>query len=291
MLTSHFEHHALLRAAHKLEAQGVEVQLLPYNSENLVDLEALEAELTRGSVRLVAMTAACNVTGKLLPFVEAISIAHRFNSLALIDGAQIAGWWNLDVDQLGADLFTFAGHKGPQSPWGIGGLYVRPQVSMSCPSASCSVSEPLTRRTPQVMPGYCDAGSVNLAALAGLHAACQWLSAAEQEHRLQRARLLAETFSNAIRQFPRATIYHDDPIELKVPTVAINIDGKSAAEVGRQLADNDVIVSAGFQCSPEAHRALGTEKSGVVRFSFGPSNTEADVERAVHAIMNLDSSS
>ena len=59
MLTSHFEHHALLRAAHKLEAQGVEVQLLPYNSENLVDLEALEAELTRGSVRLVAMTAAC----------------------------------------------------------------------------------------------------------------------------------------------------------------------------------------------------------------------------------------
>jgi len=210
VLTSHFEHHAQQRSLVKLEEQGVTVTTLPYSDEEPIQLEALEAELKLGAVRLLALTAACNVTGRLLPISEATSLAHRFGALVLIDGAQIAGWWDLDVTALQADLFTFAGHKGPQAPWGVGGLYVRPALTMKCPAAVCDMNELQARSAAAVMPGYCDAGSVNLAALAGLAAACQWLASPAQEGRLQTARRLAQPYrvcppNTAGHRLPRLT--------------------------------------------------------------------------------------
>ena len=159
VLTSNFEHHALHRNLTKLSDYEVEVKTLPSCQRGLIELDALEAELKLGGVRLVALTAACNVTGLLLPISDAIRIAHQYGAIALIDGAQIAGWWDINVTELGADLFTFAGHKGPQAPWGVGGLYVSPDLSMDCPSAVCDVSE--ARSSCSLMPGYCDVGSVN----------------------------------------------------------------------------------------------------------------------------------
>lgn len=286
VLTSHFEHHALQRSLVKLEEMGVTVTTLPYNDEQPIQLNALEEELKLGSVRLLALTAACNVTGRLLPISEAIALAHRFGALALIDGAQIAGWWDLDVTALEADLFTFAGHKGPQAPWGVGGLYVRPALPMKCPSAICDVAE-LQARHAAVMPGYCDAGSVNLAALAGLAAACQWLATPAQRKRLQTARGLASTFTELVRQIPRITVYHDSLMKNKVPTVAIAVAGTGSAELANQLRVQGLITSGGFQCAPQAHLALGTTESGVLRFSFGPSNHLGDVHTAVEMLQQL----
>ena len=66
------------------------------------------------------------------------------------------------VSHPGHDLFTFAGHKGPQGPWGIGGLAVAPHVIMNSPAATCE--RPLAGDAPPCapLPGYCDAGSVTL---------------------------------------------------------------------------------------------------------------------------------
>ena len=286
VLTSHFEHHALQRSLVKLEDLGVVVTALPYSDEEPIPLDALEAELKRGSVRLLALTAACNVTGRLLPISEATALAHRFGALALIDGAQIAGWWDLDVAALEADLFTFAGHKGPQAPWGVGGLYVRPELPMKCPAAVCDIAE-LQARPAAVMPGYCDAGSANLAAVAGLAAACQWLATPAQQGRLQTARDLAASFTESVRQMPRVTVHHDTPMETKVPTVAISVAGATSTDLADQLRVQGLIASAGFQCAPQAHRALGTTESGALRFSFGPSNQTGDVHRAVEMLDQL----
>lgn len=286
VLTSHFEHHALQRPLAKLEELGVKLTVLPYSDEEPILLDALEAELKRGAVRLLALTAACNVTGRLLPISEATSLAHQFGALALIDGAQIAGWWDLDVAAMEADLFTFAGHKGPQAPWGVGGLYVRPDLPMRCPAAVCDIAE-LQARPAAVMPGYCDAGSVNLAAAAGLAAACSWLEAPAQQGRLETARELAAAFTESVRQMPQITVHHDALMENKVPTVAISVAGAASTDLANQLRVQGVIASGGLQCAPQAHRALGTAESGVLRFSFGPSNHPGDVHRAIEILEQL----
>jgi len=282
VLTSHFEHHAMQRSLLKLQEQGVKLTVLPYSDDEPVMLDALEAELRRGQLRKMAMTAACNVTGRLLPIAEAIALAQQAGARTLIDGAQIAGWWDLNIDALQADMFTFAGHKGPQAPWGVGGLYVRPGLPMQCPLAGCdtTVREPATAD----MPGYCDAGSVNLAALAGLSAGCQWLNQPAQQHRLKTARELTAAFTQAVRNLPRVTVHHDVPVQHKMPTIAISIAGCTSTDLAQEFRERGLIISAGFQCAPQAHIALGTTTSGVLRFSFGPSSTIEDVGNAVQTL-------
>ena len=290
VITSHYEHHALHRNLVKLSDNGVQVTVLPRAKSELIQLEALENELKRGRVRLVALTAACNVTGQLLPIHEAIELAHEHDAIALIDGAQIAGWWDLNVTELGADLFTFAGHKGPHAPWGVGGLFVSPNLSMTCPAATCDIAERETASGCSVMPGYCDVGSVNVSSLVGLAAGCNWLSEVERTHRLHAARELAREFSDAIRELPGIVLHDDLPVESKVPTVAITFDDVSSIEMASRLREKGLIASGGFQCAPQVHTALGTEQAGVLRFSFGPQNNRRELARAVEILTQQISS-
>lgn len=282
IITSSFEHHALYRNLVKLRAQGIDVVEVPPASDNLFDLEQLKLELENGKTRLVAVTAACNVTGALLPVEQIIELAHQYGAKVLLDGAQVAGWMDLDLIQLGIDFFTFAGHKGPQAPWGIGGLYVAEKSKMNCPSATCEI-KPGTQKTFDSKPGYCDAGSVDLIALAGLAAGCRWLSRAENSNRLANAREIAAEFTHSIREFSAAKIYHDLDIKLKMPTVAISF-GEANELIAERLKENGVIASAGFQCAPLAHQQLGTSEHGIIRFSVGPSATNIDFDRVISAL-------
>ncbi len=290
VLTSHFEHHAMQRNLAKLGEQGAGVTVIPQADGELLDLNALERELQRGGVRMVALTAACNVTGQRLPIDDAIELAHRYDALTLIDGAQIAGWWDLNVTELGADLFTFAGHKGPQAPWGIGGLYVAEGISMSCPSAACEVPASGGPASCSTMPGYCDAGSANISALAGLAAGCRWLNQAEQHDRLQRAGDLMELLATQLRTLPQLTIHHDAAREKKVPSLAITHQSIAAGELALRLKSRGIITSGGFQCAPQAHLALETQTNGVVRFSAGPCTTKAEISAAGDALREICSS-
>ncbi len=72
-----------------------------------------------------------------------------------------------------------------------------------------------------------------------------------------------------------------------MPSLAITLTGLSASDLAAELKQRGIITSGGFQCSPQAHLALGTESSGVVRFSFGPAGTPADADAAVTALREI----
>ena len=113
-----------------------------------MDLVALEQSLAARDVGLVAVTAACNVTGELLPIEQIIELSHRYDAMALIDAAQIVGWVDLNFDELGADMVAFGGHKGLQAPWGIGGLYVARSAKLKCATAQCAIPDWNAAATP-----------------------------------------------------------------------------------------------------------------------------------------------
>ncbi|WP_166831705.1 aminotransferase class V-fold PLP-dependent enzyme [Thalassoroseus pseudoceratinae] len=287
VLTSQYEHHALHRGLAKLGEMGVEVVQVPASETELVDLKILETQLQSGQVRLVAMTAACNVTGQLLPMDEIIELAHQYGALVLLDGAQVAGWFDLDLLAMKVDLFTFAGHKGPQAPWGIGGLYVSANVEMNSPLAACDLQETQQRAACAPMPGYCDTGSVNLSALAGMGAAVDWLREPKQADRLDRARRLTQDFTDNLREISNVKIHGDVPMEMKVSTVAITSDILSPATIATKLKEMGIVASAGFQCAPQAHLNLGTASNGVVRFSFGPQTQEWEMKKTVDSLKTI----
>jgi len=290
VLTSGYEHQALHRPLVKLTDQEVDVEVLPNLPHEPIILDALEDELKKGKVQMVAITAASNVTGQLLPIDEVIRLAREYDSKVLIDAAQVAGWWDLDIPALGADLVAIAAHKGPQAPWGIGGLYISTDLKMNSSSAVCEIvydeSGQVAAKQPSG-PGWCDVGTVNRAALAGWSAACGWLAQDEQKDRLATARSLAQHLRNAVADLPGVTLLGADEAEQRMPTVALTIRDRPSSEVARTLAKHGVLAAGGFQCAPLAHKTLDTAPDGAVRFSIGPSNTMSEIEQAVDALRGV----
>lgn len=284
VVVSGLEHHALFRPVQQLSARGVEVVVVPRAGTESLALEVLEVELRRGRVRLVAMTAASNVTGELLPVDSIVRLARQYGALSLIDAAQIAGWLPLDLGRLGADLLAFAGHKGPQAPWGIGALYVAPGVTLASPVAACERPAEGAPGASAPMPGYCDVGSLNRAALAGLAAGLRWLAEPERTDRLALARKRVAELAAAALDLPGVTLHGPLAAEARMPTLALTIAGRSPQELAAALATRGVIASAGLQCAPLAHEALGTAPAGVLRLSLGVSNADGDVGTLCEAL-------
>lgn len=295
VLVSALEHHALSRPVSLLRERGVEVGVIPRAPDAPLDLDVLAQELARGRVRLVAMTAACNVTGELLPLRDIVELAHEHDALCLLDGAQLCGWMPVDVTELRVDLFTFAGHKALQAPWGIGGLYVAPHVALHSPAAHCDVSDggDAPRAVPGSvpgcagMPGYCDVGSVDRAALAGMAAALDWLAAPERADRLEVARAFIEGLTLALEDRPGLRLHGARDPRRRLPTVAFTHAGRSVAEIAQIFERGGVRVGAGLQCAPLAHEALGTAPQGVVRLSAGPFNRADELERVLEIVREI----
>ncbi len=246
----------------------VEVAELPRGQHGTLNLDALREVLEAGGARLVAMSVASDVTGEALPWHDVVGLAHAHGALCLLDGAQVAGWVPLDLAELQVDLLAFAGHKGPQGPSGVGGLYVRPGVSLDSPGASCDGAVYRTG------PGYCDTDSVNGQALAGLSVG--W-TAMDQARPLERAMARATALRGWLRAQTRVRIVGGEPL---LPTIRRVVDGPHPVALATRLTERGVVARGGTQCAPRAHRALGTGEDGTLRLSFGPWGHDADVKMA-----------
>ena len=285
VVVSAMEHHALYGPVQRLRSRGVEITVLPRNQDppgGPFDLAALSRELGQGGVRLVAMTMASNVTGELLPVGEAIEIARAHRVRVLLDAAQAVGWVPLDFDRLGADMIAFTAHKALQAPWGIGGLYIAPNVEMSCPTAVCTLpaDTPVGRR-----PGYCDAGSIDRIALAGLAASLEWLDQPKRRDRLADARKRIERLREVIVRHTSARILGGSGADTsRLPTIAFAHHRRDSMSLAAVLRDRGVIAAGGLQCAPLAHESLGTETGGALRLSVGPSNDDAGIDRATEIL-------
>ncbi len=285
VVTTANEHHALRRPLEVLaRLRGVEIVTVPRSPDGPVDLDAARRALRGARVRLVAFTHACNVTGELLPLAELVRLAHEHDALALVDAAQTAGWLPLDAVALEVDLLAFAGHKALHAPWGIGGLFVAAHVATTTPEATCAPPARASAPAPCApMPGPCDVGSVDRAALAGLEAALAWLAEPERADRLAQARARAARIADAARS-AGLVVHGCASGAARLPIVALTSPSVATAELGGRLARAGIVASAGLQCAPLAHAALGTAPGGVVRLSVGPQNDDADVERACAAL-------
>lgn len=301
VLTSQWEHHAVSGPLQKLSNQGTAIDFVPAGRNSPLDLAALEQSLQTSNVGLVAVTAACNVTGDLLPIEPIIALSHQYDAMVLIDAAQVVGWVDLHLDQLGADLVAFGGHKGLQAPWGIGGLYVADSAKLKCATAQCAIPDktPGTARSSVAArssvtarfsgtagarwgsrPGYCDVGSVDQFSLAGLAASLERLGATPRSDDLQVAREQVCRLQNLLQCHQRVTIFGMADAHRRLPTLAFSVEGETSGQSTERLRQHGLIVGSGIQCSPLSHAALGTSETGLVRISVGVRQPDSEIASA-----------
>lgn len=285
VLTSALEHHALIRPIARLvRDRGVVHRVAPYVPGAAVDLSWMRAQLQAGGVRLVAHTAASNVTGELLPTAELVVLAHEFGALHLTDAAQTAGIVPLDVLELGTDMLAVAGHKGPLGPLGAGLAWAAPQVEFATPALEGPLGVDRGRPFACIeFPGWCDLGSVNMGAVAGLGAALEWsverggalvLGARAQAMARELAGRLAELLGTLEAAHELLGGGVDTP---RTGAVGITAPPAKLAAAEAFFAERGVAVRAGRHCAVLALETLGVDH-GTLRISFGGTSQDDDLE-------------
>jgi selenocysteine lyase/cysteine desulfurase len=229
--------------------------------------------------------------GTLLPLREVAAIARRHGALFLLDAAQTAGAYPLDLQADGVDLLAFTGHKALYGPMGTGGLIVGERVHPER-------IEPLVRggtgsrseweEQPDFLPDMCESGTQNAVGLAGLEAGVRWVLERGVEAIRAHEVALTQRLIEGLRSVSGVTVYGGLDPELQTATVSFNISGLLPSEVGFRLDEEyGVLCRVGLHCAPAAHRTLGTFPNGTVRFGLGVANTAAEVDAAVESVRRL----
>jgi selenocysteine lyase/cysteine desulfurase len=287
LISSHMEHHALSRWLTKLSLErGVDVTLIPRTDRTVFDLDYYEEALQARQTRLVAVSHASNVTGELLPVEEIVSLARRYGAMVLLDAAQTAGILPVDVESLGLDMMVFAGHKGPRGPQGIGGLYAAASVEMFVPGAACEAGKGMPADSRRCVPrlSWCDSGSVNMAGLAGLAAGLKDAAGESMAVRRRRQLELTQYLLDGIAGVSGLRVLGAGQAAARTAAAALVPRVGTPGDLAAFLQERNIWCSAGFQCAPLAHEALGTGINGVLRISSGPETSKAEIDELLSTL-------
>lgn len=278
VLVSPLEHNSAMRPLAALGARlGLRTVTMPHGEDGRVKPE--EISIPRGTC-LAVVSHQSNVNGVVQPLA---AIRSRLDDVPLlVDAAQSAGELPIDAERGGLDLVALSGHKHLLGPTGVGALYVRPGLALPAlmPGGTGSRSDSLEQ--PEAMPDALESGTPNVAGLAGLGAALEFLEANGPGPGARLARLAVE----ALRRIPGVrVIAASDPLH-QGGLFSFTVDGTPPSEIARFLyARHRIAVRAGLCCAPAAHAALGTKAGGgAVRVSFGRFHDDGAVARIATAV-------
>ena len=275
LITTSIEHPSILKICIWLEKSGVEVTFLPVDSFGRVDPDDLARAIT-DSTFLVSIMAANNETGSLQPIVQLAGIARRRGVLFHTDAVQAVGKIPVNVEEMGVDFLTLAGHKF-YGPKGVGALYVRKGIEL----------EPLIHGGEQ--EGGLRAGTENTVGIAGLGKAAE-IAGERLGEMGQRVRGLRDRLWMGIRTLVPAARLNGHP-EYRLPnTLNVSLPGIRGESMVLALDQKGVSLSSGSACragSPRPSHALlnmglsEEEAHCALRFSLGIKNTEEEIDRTL----------
>jgi len=287
VVTSSIEHNALWRPLKALEQRGVQVTAVPCASDGALDPADVEAAL-RPETRLAAMLHGSNVLGTILPIAEIGKVCRHRGVPFLVDAAQTAGAYPIDVEAMHIDLLAFAGHKGLYGPHGTGGLVVRPGVALETWVEGGSGVESASETMPEALPARLEAGTHNAAGIAGLLAGVRFVLEQGVERIRTHEMGMAALLIKGLREIPGVTVLGPDALTRRTAVVSVTVEGYAPDQLATVLDQAfDVATRGGLHCAPQAHRTAGTLGCGALRFSPGYLTTAEDVRYAVESLREI----
>lgn len=286
-ITTELEHNSVLRPLYEMEAIGVELTILKSDGLGRVRYEDFETAI-RKNTKAIVCTHASNLTGNLVDIVRVGAIARAHGLCFIVDAAQTAGVFPIDMRRMNIDVLCFTGHKGLLGPQGTGGLAVREGIAISPLLSGGSGVKTYSKAHPGDMPTALEAGTLNAHGIAGLNAALQYIRAEGLDRIRAKEQALMQAFACGVKDIPGVTLYGDFSSPERCAIVSLNIRDYDSAEVSDALFQQyGIATRPGAHCAPLMHRALGTVDRGAVRFSFSHANTFEEIAAAVSAVREL----
>ena len=288
VVVSILEHHSdLLPWQMVCRQTGAVLKFLDCEPDGSLDLNKAEALIT-DKTKLVAVTHVSNVIGRVNPIRRLADMAHKHGAVLVVDGAQSTPHIPVDVQALDADFLAFSGHK-VYGPMGIGVLYGKRALLEAMPPflTGGEMIESVSREGAVFaeLPHKFEAGTVNAAGAAGLHAAIDYVQSVgfDAMHRQELA--LTQRTLAGMADMPHIHVIGSDKPEEHNGIVTFTVEGVHPHDVSEILACDGVDVRAGHHCAQPLLQHLGL--NATVRASFAFYNTENEVDRLLQSLSTI----
>ena len=288
VIVTEMEHHSNI-VPWQLQAmkRGIVVRHLPITDDGQLQLSALDTLLS-ARTKLVCVAHVSNVLGTVNPVEQIIKTAHAQGIPVLVDGAQSAPHFAVDVQAMDCDFFAFSGHK-MYGPTGIGVLYGKEEWLEKLPpyQGGGEMIDKVTweKTTFERLPFKFEAGTPDFVATHGLATAIEYIGSIGFEVIRQHEQELTRYCMEQLMTIDGMKIYGPSQATAKDAVVSFNVGDIHHLDMGTLLDRLGIAVRTGHHCAQPLMDRLGI--SGTVRASFALYNTKDEIDTLVAGIRRV----
>ncbi len=286
VIISAMEHHANLIPWQMLcKKKGADLRIVPMKKSGKLDMTSFRKLLTP-KTKMIAVVHVSNSLGTINPIEEIIDYAHKFDVPVLIDGAQSALHYPLNVNELDCDFFVFSGHK-IFGPTGVGVLYGKEEWlnKMEPFHFGGDIIKEVTFEETEFAdsPQKFEAGTRNLAGVIGLGYAIDYLKKFEKRELLEYLKDLGEYTFEQLSSIDKMEIFGNPNQNSNI--VSFNLKNVHPHDVATFLAEENIAVRAGHHCTQPVMDFYGIP--GTTRVSFTIYNSSHEVDQLVKTLKEI----
>ena len=287
VITTSMEHNSVLRPLNKLRKDGkIELSIVYADDKGYIDPQKIFEALTPNT-KMIVTTHMSNVFGTIVDIKAIGDFCKENNILYLVDASQSIGVLDIDVQEMNIDLLAFPGHKALFGPMGTGALYIKEGIIVKPLKEGGTGSYSHSIDQPELYPDSLESGTPNGVGIIALGKGIDFINEVGLENIRNHEMSLKNHFIELLKDNEDVILYGtlDDR---QGAVVSLNVKNMDSSEISYILSDEfDIYTRPGFHCAPLAHKTMGTEELGAIRFSFGYYNTLEEIDKTVEALLNI----
>ena len=283
LIVSEMEHHSNIVPWQMLcEKTGSKLKVVPINDDGSLNMDEYKSMLSP-AVKFVFINHVSNTLGVVNPVKEIIDLAHKNNSKVLIDGAQGAAHFKINLKELDVDYYVASAHK-LCGPTGVGFLYGKSELLDSLPpyqGGGEMISTVTFKKTEYAdLPHKFEAGTPNIAGVIGFGAAIEYMNSIGFDNIEVYEKELLDYATDNLKKIENIKIYGD--VDNKISVISFNIGNHHPSDIGSILDQYGVAVRTGQHCTQPIMDHFNIP--GTVRASFSFYNTKSEIDLFIDAL-------
>ncbi len=290
IVTSSFEHNAVMRPLEKLKKQGVHVDIAEAYPDDKEATVRSFSRLINTNTKLVICTAASNVIGLKMPIKEIGMMCKQFGTSFCVDAAQLAGICDINMKECNIDYLCIAAHKGLYAPMGTGVLITKDNRLETIIEGGTGTASIILDQ-PNDLPEMLESGTINVPGIIGIGAGIDFVKSKGFDKIYSHEMGLVKRLYKQLKSTPGVKLYTPEPDDNYAPVLSFNINGLNSVESASKLNSLGFATRAGLHCAPFAHKRIGTIESGTVRICPSVFTSSQDIEKFAAAVRQVSAKS